>query len=137
MMATVVVKVMKMTMMMMTTREILFRLRKLRTASTEPDQLHSKSADSVRSHRDLPRAHSRRFRKLSVCGLSYHPLPPHSPVRGTLTMTFFFRAREKIRKGKERREKERKKSSTLKEDKDRQHPQNTLGVHSKQKPPRG
>lgn len=130
-MATVVVKVMKMTI---TTREILFRLRKLRSASTKPDQLHLKSADNVRSHRDLPRVHSRNFRKLSVC-LSYHSLPHPFPSERNPNYDIHFRAREK-NKGR-RKKRKTKKSSILNEDEDRQHPQNILSVHSKQKPPRG
>lgn len=43
--------------------------REVSTDSTKQDQLHSKSADNVRSHRDLPHVHSRRLRKLSACCL--------------------------------------------------------------------
>lgn len=71
MMVTVVVKVMKMTTMI---RDFV-PTTKLRSASTKPDRLHSKSADNVRSHRD-PSTHTFQKVQEAFSVWSFLPSPP-------------------------------------------------------------
>lgn len=82
---------------------------KLRSASTKPDQLHSKSADNVRSHRYPSNACIPEGSGSFLCVVFLTiPSPTHCPVRGTLTMTFILEQEEK-NKGKRKKRKREKK----------------------------